>query len=653
VETPVLRFALSALVAVVLSFTFANTTIADEPQKATEPDPAKTPAMFKDVNDAKGEATDAAHKYSDIAWLLTSSALVLFMMPGLALFYGGMARRKNILGTMMQTMIALGIVGVQWVVVGYSLSFGESAAKVKFPGTDTPASLIGFSKELLFLGKDAAVGTGDKNAKDILKSQGLDPEKATKEQTEKAEAEVTKKNRFRAFPNTKVPLYLHVMFQGMFAIITVALVSGAFAERVKFGAYCLFMVIWTTIVYDPIAHWVWAFDWVKAKPDDATFPASGIMGANGAIDFAGGTVVHIAAGFSGLAAILLLRKRVGYGKQTFHPNSMVLTLLGAGMLWFGWFGFNGGSALASNGLAISAFTVTQIAAAAAGLTWTLTEWALKGKPTALGFASGVVAGLVAITPASGFVAPGGALVIGLVAGLACYGAVLLKPVLGYDDTLDAFGVHGVGGLIGAILTGALVSLPLWAYGAELKPGDFPGKLNDAKDAVDIAAQLQWQVIAALTSAVYAFVVTSILVLLIDNTIGFTVDPKEEAEGLDLTQHGEAGFDYGGAAIEEVTGAIVAEPKSASVPPNGPTRKRFTVVVEGVAPKDLIKAWSDLCQPHEEPPSPAFAAVYPHVTTVSGNRFRFRGGDPVILRAELQRLFTDALDLAVKTHVESE
>ena len=655
------RLALSVFTTAVLLLAFSNPSLAEEPPKAPEPDPAKTPAMKADVNklleDINNGAPTGVHKYADISWVMVSSALVMFMLPGLALFYGGMARRKNVLGTMMQTMVALGLVGVQWVVCGYALSFGEPLFKMAISSDDKnepiKAGVIGFNKELLFVSQAAAVGTKD-TVDDVLKAKKIDPEKATDEQKNEAKAEIAKKNKFVTFPNTNLPLYIHVMFQGMFAIITVALVSGAFAERVKFGAYCLFAVIWTTIVYDPIAHWVWAFEWVKpdGAKDSDLFASAGIMGANGAIDFAGGTVVHIAAGFSGLAAILLLRKRVGYGKQTFHPNSMVLTLLGAGMLWFGWFGFNGGSALAANGLAISAFTVTQIAAAAAGVAWTLTEWALKGKPTALGFASGVVAGLVAITPASGFVAPGGAIVIGLVAGVVCYGAVLIKPLLGYDDSLDAFGVHGIGGFLGAILTGALVALPLWVYGSELSAGKFPGKLNEAKDAVDIIAQVKWQLIAACTSAAYAFVVTSVLVLLIDKTIGFTVPPKEEAEGLDLTQHGEAGFDYGGAAIEEVTGAFVPEPKAASMPPNGPTRKRFTIVVEGAAPKDLIKAWSDLCQPGDGPPSSAFAAVYPYVTTVSGNKFRFRGGDPVALRTELQRLFTTVLDAPIKTQVES-
>jgi Amt family ammonium transporter len=650
-----MRFLLSGLLAVGLTCSLGGLASAQDPPKE---DLTKVPAMKADVEAAKTEslaaataATGAAHKYSDIAWMLTSAAFVMLMLPGLALFYGGMARKKHILGTMMQTMVALGIVGVQWVLIGYPLAFGESAYKMKFPGTETELSVVGWSSELVCLPADAAVG---KTAAEVLKEKKIDPEKATDEQKKDAEAEAAKASRFKTFPNTNLPLYLHVIFQGMFAIITIALVSGAFAERVKFGAYCLFALLWTTLVYDPIAHWVWAFEWTpmaEPPPGGPPFAASGLLGGNGAIDFAGGTVVHIAAGFSGLAAVLLLRKRFGYGSHTFHPNSMVLTLLGAGMLWFGWFGFNGGSALYSNGQAISAFAVTQIAAAAAGLSWLLTEWVLKGKPTALGFASGLVAGLVAITPASGYVAPGGALAIGAIAGVACYGAVLLKGVLGYDDSLDAFGIHGVGGLIGAVLTGVFVNLSLWSMGAEFEPKFFPGKLNDAKDAIDFGAQMKWQIYACLTSAVYAFVVTSVLVLLIDKTIGFTVSKEDETEGLDVAVHGEVGFDYGGGALEEIPGTNL-EPRAASTPPNGPLSKRFTVVVEGANTDQLVKVWGDLCKPGENPPAPEFKAVYPYFTTMSGNKFRFRGGDPVLLRGELQKLLSNILNTPVKTSVES-
>src|SRR5262245_31279452 len=320
--------------------------------------------------------------------MLVSTGLVMFMVPGLALFYGGIVRRKNVLGTMMQSMVALGLIGVLWVLVGYSLAFGT-----------TWKGYIGWNEDYLGL-------------------QGVLSDKV--------------------FPGTKIPIFVHCMYQGMFAIITPALISGALAERIRFGPFCLFILLWSTLVYAPLAHWVWAID-ARGNP-------VGWLGALGALDFAGGTVVHVAAGVSGLAAILALRKRIGYPEHAMHPSSMVLTLLGAGLLWFGWFGFNGGSALGSNGLAGAALTATQVAAAAAALSWLLVEWWHRGKPTALGFATGLVAGLVAITPASGFVAPLSAIVIGLLAGLVCYAAVFLKPRLKYDDSLDAFGVHGIGGL---------------------------------------------------------------------------------------------------------------------------------------------------------------------------------------------------------------
>ncbi len=626
------------------------------------PDPAKTPAMKADVEvaaKAAADATTAAHKYSDTAWMLVSCALVMLMMPGLALFYGGMARRKNILGTMMHTMVALGLVGVQWVVIGYALAFGTPAVKFSISSDDKgepiKAGVVGFSKELMFLGAEAAV---PKTTDDLLKADGIDPAKATDEQKKKAEDALPEANKFNTFPNTNLPLYLHAMFQGMFAIITVALVSGAFAERVKFGSYLLFALVWTTIVYDPLAHMVWSFEWSPATKVDVAgtngatkvWPAAGLLGANGAIDFAGGTVVHIAAGFSGLAAVLLLRKRIGYGKHPMHPSSMIFTLLGAGMLWFGWFGFNGGSALYCNGQAVSAFTFTQIAAAAGGLAWLLVEWLHRGKPTALGFASGLVAGLVAITPASGFVYPAGALAIGLIAGVVCYWAVALKGILGYDDSLDAFGIHGVGGFLGAILTAFFVSLPLWGYGAEMPLGAFPGKTDVEGTTVtyNMSSQIMWQIKAACLSAVYAFTVTCILVLLIDKTIGFTVSEKDEAIGLDLSQHGETGLDL----EPDMDGSTNVNPKSAAAPPINGGGKRFGVTIGGASEQQLMTVWSKLCQTGEHPPSKEFKAVYPYVTTVSGSTFRFRGGDPVAMKSALQKLFTESLGGGVTTAVEA-
>jgi hypothetical protein len=306
---------------------------------------------------------------------------------------------------------------------------------------------------------------------------------------------------------------------------------------------------------------------------------------------------------------------------------MVLTLLGAGMLWFGWFGFNGGSAVASGELAASAFAATQAAAAAGGLSWMLAEWLHKGKPTALGLASGIVAGLVAVTPASGFVYIWGGLIIGLLAGVICYVAVCLKPVFRYDDSLDAFGVHGIGGLLGALLTG------VFCYKA-IQPASADGLLAGGG-----YAQLITQFEAAIVAAALAFVISLVLAKLIDVVFGFTTDTSSEIEGLDRTEHGEVGFDFGpGLEAGPVSGG--AEPRPASVPPDG--GKRFSLIVEGVNNGDLIHAWSELCQPGASPPSTAFKAIYPHVTTVQGNRFRFRGGEPQALRDNLERLLRDQM-----------
>jgi Amt family ammonium transporter len=366
-----------------------------------------------------GAASTTGRQRGDTAWMLTASAFVMFMVPGLALFYCGMVRRKNVLATMMQSMAALAVVGVYWIAIGYALAFGPSAIKIDLFGVKD-GGLFGWSWDLVFLkGVEATQYLGQYD----------------------------------------VPVYVHVMFQGMFAIITPALISGAIAERIRFWPFCLFMVLWVTFVYCPLAHMVWAFDWFDTSVVTAKRGATaiGLLGKMGALDFAGGTVVHIAAGVAGLACVLVLGKRAGYPKMIAHPNSMVLTLLGAGLLWFGWFGFNGGSAVNGTALAGSAFAATQAAAAAAGLGWMLIEWIHKGKPTALGLASGIVAGLVAVTPASGFVYMWGGIAIGLAAAGMCYLAVALKNKLGYDDSLDAFGVHGVGGFVGAVLTGVFCS----------------------------------------------------------------------------------------------------------------------------------------------------------------------------------------------------
>lgn len=525
----------------------------------------------------------------DTAWMLVSTGLVMLMVPGLALFYGGMVRRKNILGTMMQSMVALGLIGIQWLLLGYSLAFGKSYS-----------GLIGWDWRYLGLN-------------DVLPME--------------------------LFPGTRIPIFVHCIYQGMFAIITPALISGAVAERIKFGPYCLFILLWAVLVYDPLAHWVWA---VNAQGDPA-----GWLGAQNALDFAGGTVVHISAGFSALAAILILKRRRGYPEHAMHPNSMVLTLTGAGLLWFGWFGFNGGSALGSGALAGMALTATQVAAAAASISWLVAEWLHRGKPTGLGFASGLVAGLVAVTPASGYISPLSAVCIGLIAGAVCYGSVCLKPRLKYDDSLDAFGIHGVGGFLGAILTGLFASTLLYGNAAGKENGFILGNLGSG-----VAAQVGVQALAAVCAAVYAFVVTLILVTILNKLWGFGLDEKSENAGLDRSEHGETGFDLSLALEMAPATSTLPEPRPAAIPPNG--KRHFTIVVEGAVPRDLLHVWSKCCGAgNGTKPGPEFESLYPNMTTVQGNRFNFRGGDPILMRQALQRLFQNHLEgTAIQTHVES-
>ncbi len=531
---------------------------------------------------AEKAATDSAKlpqpDTGDTAWMIAASAFVMLMVPGLALFYGGMARSKNILATMMQSMAALAVIGVHWLCIGYCLAFGHSKG-----------GFVGWSSDPICL-------------------RGVRPDEV--------------------LPNGTIPIYVHVMFQGMFAIITPALISGAMAERVRFWPYCLFLLLWSTLVYCPLAHWVWGMNWFgpEAGARDTGKDMVGWLGAMGALDFAGGTVVHIAAGFSGLAAALVLRKRHGYPEVPMPPSSMVLTLFGAGLLWFGWFGFNGGSGLASGSLAGSAFSATQAAAAAAGLSWMLTEWLHKGKPTALGLSSGIVAGLVAVTPASGYVTISGGLIIGLLAGVVCYVSVSLKPKYGYDDSLDAFGVHGVGGFLGALLTGCLCTKV--ANAAVSNEGLFLG---------GGLTQFVIQFKAAAAAAVYSFVVSLVLVKLVD-LVGLTTDLASEVEGLDRTEHGETGF-YLTSALEELPAAVGREPRPATQPPDGVGR--YILVVEGADPQRLADAWSDLCQAGTVPTS-EFKRVYPFFTTMQGNRFRFRGGNPEVVRESLENLLRSKL-----------
>jgi Amt family ammonium transporter len=404
----------------------------------------------------------------DTAWLLVCTALVLLMTPALALFYGGMVRRKNVLSTIMHSMAAIPILSVKWALFGYSLAFGPSHW-----------GLIG--------GLDQAGLTG-------LADQ--------------------------AFVGAPVPALSFVAFQMMFAVITPALISGAFAERMKFSAYVLFLLLWSTFVYDPVAHWVWSLD-AEGHP-------AGWLGKLGALDFAGGTVVHLTAGVSALVFALVLGKRLKYPQERPIPHNLTMTLTGAGLLWFGWFGFNAGSAITSGALASVAFMATHLGAAGGALGWLVVEWRHRGKPTALGVASGLVAGLVAITPAAGFVAPWAAIVIGVAAGFVCYGGVLLKYRFGYDDSLDAFGVHGVGGLAGALLTGVFAQKAMNAAGADGALFGHP-------------QQLGVQAIAVAASGAYAAVVTWVILKVLHKTIGLRVSDAEEREGLDTTQHGEEGY----------------------------------------------------------------------------------------------------------------
>ncbi len=415
----------------------------------------------------------------DTAWMLTSTALVLLMtIPGLALFYAGMVRKKNILATMMQSFMICCLVTVVWMIAGYSLAFTNGSAYI---GDLSRLMLNGFGANW---DKPFVLGAGTESA-------------------------VTQ----------TVPESVFMMFQMTFAIITPGLIAGAFADRMKFSAMCVFIVLWSLLVYSPVAHWVWS----------ATgFLAGGVFGLPGAADFAGGTVVHINAGIAGLVCALVMGKRVGYGTDNMAPYNLSLAVIGASLLWVGWFGFNAGSAVAANGRAGMAMTVTQIATAAAALAWTFAEWAAKGKPSVLGAISGAVAGLVAITPASGFVLPGPALVIGIAAGVICFwAATSLKHMLGYDDSLDAFGVHGVGGIVGALLTG------VFAFGPFTADKDHPLGVS-----IGGLAQFESQVVAVLATLIWSGVMTFIILKVVDAIIGLKVTEEEEREGLDVVLHGE-------------------------------------------------------------------------------------------------------------------
>jgi len=400
----------------------------------------------------------------DTAFVLISAALVMLMTPGLAMFYGGMVRRKNVLGTIMHSFIAIAVVSIQWILVGYSLSFGPDV--------------------------NGMIGSLDWAG---LRGVGIEP------------------NPDYA---ATVPHIAFMIYQAMFAVITPALITGAFAERMKFSAFLVFTVLWSTIVYDPVAHWVWGTGgWLKVM---------------GTLDFAGGIVVHITSGISALAAAIIVGRRKGFLREPMPPHNLPMTVLGAGLLWFGWFGFNAGSALSSGGLSAMAFVVTHIAAVSATLIWLVIEWLHRGKPTMFGAATGSIAGLATITPASGFVGPMPSLIIGLLAGSVCYIALNMKTKLRYDDSLDAFGVHGVGGILGTLGAGLFAEKVINQSGAD---GLFFGNPK----------QLLTQAISIGVVVVYSFTVSLILLKLIDWTIGLRVSEEDEIAGIDISQHEESGY----------------------------------------------------------------------------------------------------------------
>jgi Amt family ammonium transporter len=469
--------------------------------KASEAAPAAAPAAAAPAA-AEAKAEEAPKPPSinkgDTALMYTATIMVILMtIPGLALFYGGLVRSKNTLSVLMQVFVTFALISVLWVIYGYSLAF-----------TGGTPFIGGLSK--LFL-------------------SGVTPESAA--------ATFSKE--------TYIPELMFVAFQCTFAAITCALIVGAYAERMKFSAVLLFMVIWFTFSYLPMAHMVWYWDGPDAIKDQATLDAvvagAGWLWGKGALDFAGGTVVHINAGVAGLVAAYVLGKRVGYGKESMAPHSLTLTMVGAALLWVGWFGFNAGSNLEANGVAALAFVNTLVATAAAVLSWIFAEWMIKGKPSMLGAASGAVAGLVAITPACGFVGVGGALVIGLLAGVICFwGVTGLKKMLGADDALDVFGVHGVGGILGALLTGVFASPSLGGLGI---CNYITNKCGDPADFPGIGAQVWIQFQGVLTAIVLSAVVSFVALMIVKMIVGLRVTEEEEREGLDTTAHGESAYKY--------------------------------------------------------------------------------------------------------------
>src|SRR3954462_13544389 len=456
-------------------------------------EPAQPPTLEERVAKVEAGVGDAALAGHN-AWMLTSSALVLFMTaPGLAMFYSGLVRKKNVLGVMMQCLFLMGLLTVIWGLYGYSLAFGGDPAKAE----ETHYSKFIGNTDYLFMNNVQRQFNEEKKAPDT-------PQEGA------------------------IPRLTHMLFQGMFFIITPALICGAFAERMKFSTMVVFMIVWGTIVYIPLAHWVWGGGILAFVPLKEGSTGNGIAG--GALDFAGGTVVHISSGVAGLVCSLVMGKRLGYGSEPMPPHNLTYTVLGAAMLWVGWFGFNAGSELASDGLASSAFCVTHFAAAAGALSWAGIEWITRGKPSVLGAASGLVAGLVCITPASGYVQPMPAIVMGIAVGIICFLACTkLKGAFGYDDSLDAFGVHGIGGTLGAILTGVFATVQV--CDTALVSDGKPVGLVDGRSQL-----LVGQLVAVVATWLLAIVATFIILKVLDATMGLRVKRDDEMQGLDLSQH---------------------------------------------------------------------------------------------------------------------
>jgi len=478
---------LLALLALAVGLTVGGVAMAQD--KPAEPAAAAAEAPAAAAADAAATPAAPTPNKGDTAWMIVATALVTLMtIPGLALFYGGMVRAKNMLAILMQVFVIFSMLGVLWALYGYSVAFTEGNA---FFGGFSKAFLAGITP-------DSVAATWSKGV--------------------------------------VIPEYIYVVFQLTFAAITPALIVGAFADRVKFSAVLLFMVLWFSFAYLPIAHMVWYWAGPDAYTDaaagEAATATAGFLFQKGALDFAGGTVVHINAGVAGLVGALLIGKRLGYGKESMAPHSLTMTMIGASLLWVGWFGFNAGSNLEANGLTAMVFLNTMVATGAATLSWTFIEWMIRGKPTMLGAASGAVAGLVAITPACGFVGPMGAIAIGLIAGVICFwGVTGLKGMFGYDDSLDVFGVHAVGGITGALLTGVFCAPSLGGTGV------YDYVANAVTPDYSIGSQLYIQAIGVITTIVWSGVVAFVAYKIVDAVVGLRVIEEHERQGLDETLHG--------------------------------------------------------------------------------------------------------------------